>query len=107
MLPVVPPFLIGMITASVVKRLGKPVLRGIVKTSVGLGIEVKKAVHEAGQGIQGLAAVATAEVLAAQMTQGTEHGTGSAPEAAAARGGSESKAAGKARGTGSATAKVH
>ncbi|GED83351.1 DUF5132 domain-containing protein [Streptomyces sp. 6-11-2] len=125
--PVVPPFLIGLITASLVKRLGKPLMRGLVKTSVGLGIEVKRAVHEAGEGIQDLAAEATAEMLAVQMTQGVEHGTdtgapaagiagrtesgtGPAPTAAvahAAQAGGESKAAGKARGAGSAVANVH
>jgi hypothetical protein len=124
--PVVPPFLIGLIAASLVKRLGKPLIRGIVKTSVGLGIEVKSAVHEAGEGIQDLAAEATAEVLAVQMTHGAEHGTdtsapqggtagraeagtGSAPPPAvahAAQAGSESTAVGKARGAGSAAAKV-
>lgn len=75
MLPVVPPFLIGLIAAPLVKRLGKPLMRGIVKTSVGLGIEVRKAVHEAGEGIQDLAAEAAAEVLAVQTTQGAEHST--------------------------------
>lgn len=133
--PVVPPFLIGLIAASLVKRLGKPVMRGIVKTSVGLGIEIKRAVHEAGGEIQDLAAEATAEVLAAQMTHGTEHGTdtsapevgpagraeagtGPAPTAAAApaaqtaqtvhapQADSESKTAAKARGAASAAAKV-
>ncbi|MFF8320979.1 DUF5132 domain-containing protein [Streptomyces bobili] len=131
MLPVVPPFLIGLIAAPLLKRLGKPVMRGIVKTSVGLGLEVKRAVHEAGQGIQDLAAEATAEVLAAQLahragpgtdisapTSGTavraESGGGSAPPAAAAhaaQSGGEGKAVGKAvskaRGAGSAAAKVH
>ncbi|MFJ1550662.1 DUF5132 domain-containing protein [Streptomyces sp. NPDC088246] len=124
--PVVPPFLIGLIAASLVKRLGKPLMRGIVKTSVGLGIEAKRAVHEASVGIQDLAAEATAEMLAAQMTHGAEHGTdtgapeggtagrtgagtGSAPAAAAAhaaQAGSESKGADKARGAGSAAATV-
>src|SRR5688572_4777679 len=75
MLPVVPPFLIGLIAAPLLKRLGKPVMRGIVKTSVGLGLEVKRAVHEAGQGIQDLAAEATAEVLAAQLAHRAEPGT--------------------------------
>ncbi|MGW3916123.1 DUF5132 domain-containing protein [Streptomyces sp. NPDC005070] len=121
--PVVPPFLIGLIAASLVKRLGKPLMRGIVKTSVGLGIEVKRAVHEASEGIQDLAAEATGEVLAAQMTHGADTGvpesgtadragagTGSAPTATpahAAQTDNESKAAGKVRGTGSATARVH
>lgn len=45
--PVVPPFLIGLVAASLVKRVGKPLVRGIVKTSVGLGLEVQRAVHEA------------------------------------------------------------
>lgn len=95
--PVVPPFLIGLIAASLVKRLGKPVMRGIVKTSVGLGVEVKRAVHEASEGIQDLAAEATAEMLAAQMTHGAEHGAGA---------GIESRAVGRTRGAGPAAAKV-
>ncbi|MGX1274643.1 DUF5132 domain-containing protein [Streptomyces phaeoluteigriseus] len=123
MLPVVPPFLIGLVAAPLLKRLGKPVMRGIVKTSVGLGIEVKRAVHEAGQGIQDLAAEATAEVLAVQMAHRAEPGTdasapesgsavraesggGSAPPAAPAQSGGEGKAVGKARGAGTAAAKV-
>lgn len=34
--PVVPPFLIGLVAASLVKRLGKPVVRGLVKTTVSI-----------------------------------------------------------------------
>ncbi|MFF3257718.1 DUF5132 domain-containing protein [Streptomyces sp. NPDC002932] len=52
--PVVPPFLIGLVAASLVKRVGKPLVRGIVKTSVGLGLEVQRAVHEAGAEMHGL-----------------------------------------------------
>ncbi|MGW4566816.1 DUF5132 domain-containing protein [Streptomyces sp. NPDC004561] len=125
--PVVPPFLIGLITATLVKRLGKPLMRGLVKTSVGLGIEVKKAVHEASEGIQDLAAEATAEMFAAQVAQGAEHapdtgaleggsagrtGAGGSPAPAAtpahaAQAGGEGKTPGKARGTGPTAAKVH
>ncbi|MFJ4734697.1 DUF5132 domain-containing protein [Streptomyces sp. NPDC088770] len=118
--PVVPPFLIGLITAALVKRLGKPLMRGVVKTSVGLGVEVKRAVHEASEGIQDLAAEATAEMLAAQMAHGTEHNTHtSAPQGdtvsrpgpaiapAAESGSAESKAGGKSRGNGPAAAKVN
>ncbi|MGX1542001.1 DUF5132 domain-containing protein [Streptomyces adustus] len=83
--PVVPPFLIGLITASLVKRLGKPLMRGIVKTSVGLGIEVKRAVQEAGEGIQDLAAEATAEVLAVKTAEGPEHGVGAPQDGTAGR----------------------
>ncbi|MEV8037540.1 DUF5132 domain-containing protein [Streptomyces sp. NPDC086182] len=122
--PVVPPFLIGLIAVSLVKRLGKPLVRGVVKASVGLGIEVKRAVHEAGEGIHDLAAEATAEVLAARTTPGVGHGVGAredgttgragaaakpAPVAAKAhegRTGRQAKPAGKARSAGSAAAKA-
>ncbi|MFH8978189.1 DUF5132 domain-containing protein [Streptomyces sp. NPDC017890] len=56
--PVLPPFLIGLVAASLVKRVGKPLVRGIVKTSVGLGLEVQRAVHEAGAEMHGLVAEA-------------------------------------------------
>ncbi|MGV9340181.1 DUF5132 domain-containing protein [Streptomyces sp. NPDC003688] len=84
--PVVPPFLIGLITASVAKKFGKPVLRGLVRTSVGLGMSVKRVVHEAGEGIHDIAAEATAEVLAVQLTQEAEHRTATATGASAADG---------------------
>lgn len=122
--PVVPPFLIGLITASLVKRLGKPLMRGLVKTSVSLGIEVQRAVHEVGEGIQDLAAEVTAEMLADNTTQEAGHGVGapedgtagragaatrSAPAAAEAhegQTGGQDRRAGKARSAGSAAAKV-
>ncbi|WP_078992682.1 DUF5132 domain-containing protein [Streptomyces sp. MMG1121] len=89
--PVVPPFLIGLIAASLVKRLGKPLVRGVVKASVGLGIEVKRAVHEAGEGIHDLAAEATAEVRAVQPTQEAGHGVGAPEDSTAGRGGAVPK----------------
>ncbi|MEU1515945.1 DUF5132 domain-containing protein [Streptomyces sp. NPDC005811] len=75
--PVVPPFLIGLIAAPLAKRVVKPLMRGLVKTSVGLVLEVRRAAHEASEGLQDLAAEVTAEVVAAQMaggdgTRGTE-----------------------------------
>ncbi|GAA3131060.1 DUF5132 domain-containing protein [Streptomyces echinatus] len=121
--PVVPPFLIGLIAASLVKRVGKPLVRGLVKTSVSLGVEVKRAVQEAGEGIQDLAAEATAEVLTARTAQGAGHGVGapkdgtagrdgagagSAPPAQEAHGGQtggQDKPVGKARSAGSIAAK--
>ncbi|CAL9640373.1 DUF5132 domain-containing protein [Streptomyces sp. enrichment culture] len=99
--PVVPPFLIGLVAASLVKRLGKPVFRGLVKTSVSLGIEAKRAVDEASAGMHDLAAEATAEILAAQMSRGSEP----AAVTEAPKSGSGPKPASKARSTGSATAK--
>ncbi|MBZ6249561.1 MULTISPECIES: DUF5132 domain-containing protein [Streptomyces] len=99
--PVVPPFLIGLVAASLVKRLGKPVVRGLVKTTVSIGIEAKRAVTEAGEGIHDLAAEATAEALAAQMSHGAEPAAAGAPQGA-----SRTKPAGKARSTASAPAKA-
>ncbi|MCX4765820.1 DUF5132 domain-containing protein [Streptomyces sp. NBC_01275] len=77
--PVVPPFLIGLIAAPLAKRVVKPLMRGLVKTSVGLVLEVRRAAHEASEGLQDLAAEVTAEVVAAQMS-----GAGAEPEPAAA-----------------------
>ncbi|GJF31181.1 hypothetical protein KNE206_38810 [Kitasatospora sp. NE20-6] len=68
--PVVPPFLIGLVVAPLAKRLLKPLVRGVVKTSVGLVLEVKKAAHEAGENIHDLAAEVAADVVAAQIVAG-------------------------------------
>ncbi|WP_406499549.1 DUF5132 domain-containing protein [Streptomyces sp. NBC_00846] len=62
--PVVPPFLIGLITAPLIKRVVKPLARGIIKTSVGLTLEVRRAAIEAGEEIQDLTAEVAAEKLA-------------------------------------------
>ncbi|MEU9401186.1 DUF5132 domain-containing protein [Streptomyces sp. SID4985] len=82
--PVVPPFLIGLIAAPLAKRLFKPLMRGIVKTSVGLALEVKKVTAEAGENIHDLAAEVAAEMVAAQIAAGDgEAGSGGGREAAA------------------------
>ncbi|MFD8912696.1 DUF5132 domain-containing protein [Streptomyces sp. NPDC059575] len=103
--PVVPPFLIGLITASVAKKFGKPVLRGLVRTSVGLGMSVKRVVHEAGEGLHDIAAEATAEVLAVQLTQEAEHRTATTATGASAADGTH-QAARKGRRSGSAAARA-
>ncbi|WP_079061455.1 DUF5132 domain-containing protein [Streptomyces griseoruber] len=78
--PVVPPFLIGLIAAPLAKRVVKPLMRGLVKTSVGLVLEVGRVAHEASEGVQDLAAEVTAEVVAAQMAGGDgARGTEPAP----------------------------
>ncbi|MFC8447923.1 DUF5132 domain-containing protein [Kitasatospora sp. NPDC057223] len=68
--PVVPPFLIGLVLAPLAKRLIKPLVRGVVKTSVGLVLEVKKAAQEAGENIHDLATEVAADVMAAQIVAG-------------------------------------
>ncbi|MFF7637478.1 DUF5132 domain-containing protein [Kitasatospora sp. NPDC008050] len=66
--PLVPPFLVGLIVAPLAKRLLRPLVSGVIKTSVGIVMEVKKAAHEAGENIHDLAAEVTADVMAAQIT---------------------------------------
>ncbi|MFK0252651.1 DUF5132 domain-containing protein [Streptomyces sp. NPDC090445] len=84
--PVLPPFLIGLIAAPLAKRIAKPLVRGIVKTSVGLVLDVKRAAHEAGESLQDLAAEVTADVVASQMTSGADQQTASAPQQPKGRG---------------------
>lgn len=68
--PVVPPFLFGLIAVPLARRLLKPLMRGVVKTSVGLALEVKRATLEAGENIHDLAAEVAAELVAAQLAAG-------------------------------------
>ncbi len=82
--PVVPPFLIGLIAAPLAKRIVTPLMKGLVKTSVGLVMEVKRAAHEASEGLHDLAAEVTAEVMAAQLATGGAPAAASVPTAAAA-----------------------
>lgn len=65
--PIVPPFLAGLLAASVMKKLAKPVMRGIVKTSIGIVAEVRHAAHQAGEELQDLAAEASAEMFATEI----------------------------------------
>lgn len=66
----VSPFFIGLIVAPLGKRLLKPLMRGVVKASVGIAMEVKKAAHETGENIHDLAAEVAADVVAAQIAAG-------------------------------------
>ncbi|MFE2067185.1 DUF5132 domain-containing protein [Streptomyces sp. NPDC059467] len=77
MLPAVAPFVVGVITAPLAKRVAKPLVRGVIKTSVGLTLEVKRAVIEAGEEIQGLTAEVAAEKMASSArTRGVEAAAG-------------------------------
>ncbi|MFD7628270.1 DUF5132 domain-containing protein [Streptomyces sp. NPDC059851] len=78
--PVLPPFLIGLIAAPLAKRIGKPLVRGLVKTSVGLVLEVKRAAHEATENLQDLAAEVTAEAVASQVTSAPDWQAAPAPQ---------------------------
>ncbi|MFG2944229.1 DUF5132 domain-containing protein [Streptomyces adustus] len=76
MLPAVPPFLVGMMAAPLVRRVAKPLVRGVIKTSVGVTFEIRRAVIEAGEEIQGLTAEVVAEKLAssARVRRGSVDG---------------------------------
>lgn len=60
-MPVMAPYLIGLVTAPLVAKIVKPILRGTVKASVGLALEVKKAAAEAGEEFHGLKAEVAAD----------------------------------------------
>ncbi|MGH3983435.1 MAG: DUF5132 domain-containing protein [Pseudonocardiaceae bacterium] len=58
------PYLIGVVTAPLVVKIVKPILRGTVKASVGLALEAKKAAAEAGEEFHALAIEASADKAA-------------------------------------------
>jgi len=55
---VVPVYLIGVVTAPLAGLVLKPILRGTVKATVGIGLQVRKAAAEARQEFQDLTAEA-------------------------------------------------
>ncbi|MGH3566773.1 MAG: DUF5132 domain-containing protein [Pseudonocardia sp.] len=57
---VVTPYLVGVVTAPLVVRIIRPIVRGTVKASVGLALEARRAAAEAGAEVQGIAAEASA-----------------------------------------------
>jgi Protein of unknown function (DUF5132) len=63
---VLAPYVVGVVTAPLVARVFKPLFRGIVKASVGITLEAKKAAAEVREEFQDLAAEATVEKVAAE-----------------------------------------
>jgi hypothetical protein len=55
-MPFVAPFLIGVVTAPLLAKILKPLLRGAAKTTMAVALEVKKATAEAGEELQDIAA---------------------------------------------------
>ncbi|MER7715445.1 DUF5132 domain-containing protein [Streptomyces flaveolus] len=94
--PIVPPFLIGLIAAPLAKRFLKPLVRGVVTTSVGVVMEVKKAAHAAGENINDLAAEVAADVMASQIASADGH----RPTGAAASNAAEDKSDDRGEGSG-------
>ncbi|MGP3988352.1 DUF5132 domain-containing protein [Streptomyces sp. 3N207] len=58
-----------MISAPIVKKVLKPVVRGAVKTSVKLAADARRAAHEVNEELYDIAAEASAEVLGPKEPQ--------------------------------------
>jgi uncharacterized protein DUF5132 len=72
---VVAPYLIGVVTAPLVARVFRPLFRGVVKTTVGVALEAKRAAAEVREEFQDIAAEATVEKAAAdEAARGTRPG---------------------------------
>lgn len=55
-MPVLAPYVIGIVTAPLVVKAIKPLCRGVVKVTVGVALEAKKAAAEAREEFQDIAA---------------------------------------------------
>lgn len=67
--PVFAPFLLGLVFTPLAKRLVKPLVRGTVKTSMSLVMELKKAAHEAGEELHDMTAEVAAELIGAELRE--------------------------------------
>ena len=64
----VAPYLIGVVTAPLLAKVIEPMLRGAVKASVGLALEVRKAAIEAAVEFHDIAAEANADLARKNAT---------------------------------------
>lgn len=84
--PVFPVFVVGVISAPLVKKVLRPVVRGAVKTSVKLAADAKRAAHEVNEGLYDIAAEASAEVLGPKKQPAEDQGqSGKKPRPGAAK----------------------
>lgn len=75
------PYLVGVVTAPLAAKVIKPVLRGVVKATVGVALEVKRAAAEAGEELQDIAAEVSVEKVASdEAGRGTRAGVVSTKE---------------------------
>lgn len=65
--PFMAPYLLGLITAPLAKMIVKPLVRGTIKTTIGVAIQMKKIAAEAAEDLQDLAAEASMGVAAAEV----------------------------------------
>lgn len=68
------PYMVGVVTAPLVARVLKPLLRGVVKASVGITLEAKKAAAEVREEFQDIAAEATVAKVAADKAANAAQG---------------------------------
>ncbi|MGH3837230.1 MAG: DUF5132 domain-containing protein [Pseudonocardiaceae bacterium] len=78
---VVAPYLIGVVTAPLVARVFKPLFRGVIKTTLGVAMEAKKAAAEVREEFQDIAAEATVERAVADEAAGKPTRPGAATQA--------------------------
>ncbi|MGH3911860.1 MAG: DUF5132 domain-containing protein [Pseudonocardiaceae bacterium] len=74
------PFLIGVVTAPLVGKIVKPLVRGTVKATVGAGLQIKKLAAEAAEDVQDLAAEASAQFAAAEVAEKQAELSATAPK---------------------------
>lgn len=67
MLPALRPFLLGMVVTPLAKRVAKPLLREVVKVSIALALDVRKAAADARTELQDIAAEVAAEYPSSQF----------------------------------------
>jgi len=68
------PYVVGVVTAPLVARVLKPLFRGVVKASVGITLEAKKAAAEVREEFQDIAAEATVAKVAADKAANAARG---------------------------------
>jgi uncharacterized protein DUF5132 len=63
-------YFIGIATAPLMGTMVKPLVRGTVRTTIGIGLQVKKLVAEVAEELQDLAAEASVDFAAAETKSG-------------------------------------
>lgn len=65
------PYILGLVTAPLVAKLAKPVLRSTVKATIEIGLQARRIAAEAVEDLQDLAAETAAEMVTAEMAANT------------------------------------
>jgi hypothetical protein len=63
-------YFVGIATAPLMGTMVKPLVRGTVKTTIGIGLQVKKLAAEVAEELQDLAAEASVDFVAAETNSG-------------------------------------